>query len=60
MSFTEEQVLFQDQLAKAIKMARRLDLKSIIQKVHPLSNYEQAFADLYTKKYAKVVIKMDE
>jgi len=45
---------------KAIKMARRLDLKSIIQKVHPLSNYEQAFADLYTKKYAKVVIKMDE
>ena len=45
---------------KAIKMARRLDLKSLIQRVHPLSQYEKAFEDLYTKKLAKVVIKMDE
>lgn len=45
---------------KAIKMAKRLDLKSIIQRVHPLSNYQQAFEDLYTKKFAKIVIKMDE
>lgn len=45
---------------KAIKVSRRLDLKSIIQKVHPLSQYEKAFEDLFTKKYAKIVIKMDE
>lgn len=45
---------------KAIKMARRLDLDSIIQRVHPLSSYEKAFEDLYTKKFAKIVIKMDE
>lgn len=45
---------------KAIKTAPRLDLKALIQKVHPLSNYQKAFDDLYTKKYAKIVIKMDE
>lgn len=45
---------------KAIKMVNRLDLRRIIQKVYPLSNYQQAFEDLYTNKYAKIVIKMDE
>ena len=45
---------------KAIRMAPRLDLGKLIQRVHPLSRYEQAFEDLYTKKYAKVVLKMDE
>lgn len=45
---------------KAIKVARRLDLESIIQRVYPLSQYEKAFEDLYTKRFAKIVIKMDE
>ncbi len=45
---------------KAIRMAPRLNLKALIQKVHPLSQYEKAFEDLYTKKYAKIVLKMDE
>lgn len=45
---------------KAIKLSHRLDLNSIIQRVYPLSQYEKAFADLYTKKFAKIVIKMDE
>lgn len=45
---------------KAIKMARRVDLDAIIQKVCLLSRYEEAFEALYTKKYAKIVIKMDE
>ena len=45
---------------KAIKLAPRVNLKALIQKEHPLSRYQDAFADLYTKKYAKIVIKMDE
>lgn len=45
---------------KAIRLARRLDLHSIIQRVHPLSRYERAFEDLYTRKFAKIVLKMDE
>ena len=44
----------------AIRMAGRLDLGSLIQRVHPLSNYEQAFADLFSRKFAKIAIKMDE
>lgn len=48
------------QFPKAIRLAHRLDLKSIIQRVHPLSKYEAAFEDLFSKKYAKIVIKMDE
>lgn len=45
---------------KAIRLARRLDLASLIQRVHPLRQYRQAFTDLYSRKYAKIVIKMDE
>mgnify|MGYP004608389249 CR=1 FL=1 len=45
---------------KAIRMAKRVDLRSIIQSVHPLSDYTQAFEDLFSKKFAKVVLKMDE
>ena len=45
---------------KAIKLAPRVNLKALIQKEHPLSRYQDALADLYTKKYAKIVIKMDE
>lgn len=45
---------------KAIRMARRVDLGSVIQRVHPLSNYGQAIDDLFSRKFAKIVIKMDE
>lgn len=45
---------------KAIRIAHRLDLESIIQRLHPLSNYGQAVDDLFSKKFAKVVLKMDE
>lgn len=45
---------------KAIRMAPRLDLASLIQRVHPLSNYQQAFTDLFSRKFAKIVIRMDE
>ncbi len=45
---------------KAIRTAPRLNLNALIQKVYPLSQYEKAFEALYTKKYAKIVLKMDE
>lgn len=45
---------------KAIKMARRMDLKPLIQRIYPLSDYKEAFKDLYSKKYVKIVLKMDE
>jgi (R,R)-butanediol dehydrogenase/meso-butanediol dehydrogenase/diacetyl reductase/L-iditol 2-dehydrogenase len=45
---------------KAIRMARRMDLGSLIQRIYPLSNYGQAIDDLFTKKFVKIVIKMDE
>lgn len=45
---------------KAIKMAKRLDLDSLIQRVYPLSEYEKAVADLCSKKFVKILIKMDE
>ena len=45
---------------KAIRMLPRLDLDSIIQKEYPLSSYEEAVDALCSKKYAKVILKMDE
>lgn len=45
---------------KAIRLARRVDLRTLIQRVHPLSGYQRAIDDLYSKKYVKIVIKMDE
>lgn len=45
---------------KAIRTAPRLNLDAIIQKEVPLSRYTEAFDALYTKKYAKIVLKMDE
>lgn len=45
---------------KAIKMAKRVDLKRLVQRMYPLNQYEKAFEDLYTKRFAKIVIKMDE
>lgn len=45
---------------KSIRMIPRMNMEAIIQKVHPLSDYEKAFEDLLSRKYAKVVIKMDE
>ncbi|HZK26627.1 MAG TPA: alcohol dehydrogenase catalytic domain-containing protein [Thermoclostridium sp.] len=43
---------------KALKIARRMDLKSIVQSVHPLEEHEKAYADLLSKQFARVVIKM--
>ena len=48
------------QFPKSIRMIPRMDFSKIIQKEHTLTNYKQAFEDLYSKKYAKIVIKMDE
>ncbi len=45
---------------KAIRLASRVDLRSLIQRVHPLSGYQQAIDDLYSKCFVKVVIKMNE
>mgnify|MGYP000915463106 CR=1 FL=1 len=45
---------------RAIRMAHRVDLGSLIQRVHPLSNYGQAIDDLFSKRFAKIVLKMDE
>ena len=45
---------------KAIRLAPRINLRAIIQREYPLSCYQDAFAALYTKIYAKIVIKMDE
>ena len=48
------------QFPKSIRMIPRMAFSKIIQKEHTLTNYKQAFEDLYSKKYAKIVIKMDE
>lgn len=45
---------------KAIRVAPRLDLRSLIQRVHPLEAYQQAFAELYSRKFVKIVIGMNE
>jgi len=45
---------------KAIKMVRRMDFKPLIQRVYSLSEYQKAFDDLYSKKFVKIVLKMDE
>lgn len=45
---------------KAIRTAQRVNLKALIQRVYPLSEYKEAFEDLYNKKQVKIVLKMDE
>jgi (R,R)-butanediol dehydrogenase/meso-butanediol dehydrogenase/diacetyl reductase/L-iditol 2-dehydrogenase len=45
---------------KAINIAARLDLEALIQKEYPLSQYDKAFESMMSKKYAKVVMKMDD
>lgn len=45
---------------EAIKLLPRMNMESLIQRVYPLSEYANAFTDLYANKYVKSVIKMDE
>lgn len=45
---------------KAIKTIGRMNMDAIIQKEFPLSRYNEAVEALLEKKYAKVIIKMDE
>lgn len=45
---------------KAIRLAQRIDLRALIQRVHPLNDYQQAIDDLYSKRFVKIVIKMNE
>jgi threonine dehydrogenase-like Zn-dependent dehydrogenase len=43
---------------KSIRMAGRMNLAALIQKSYKLDDYKQAFDDLFSKKFAKIVIKM--
>ena len=45
---------------KAIKMAKCIDLKSLIQRIYPLNEYEIAYKDLCSKRFAKIILKMDQ
>lgn len=51
-------VLFSDRcVERTIRMLPRMDFSKIIQRVHPLEEYEQAFADMLSGQYIKVVFK---
>lgn len=45
---------------KAMRTVKRMDFKPIIQKVYPLSQYQEAVDALLSNKYAKVMLKMNE
>lgn len=45
---------------KAIKTLKRMNFNPIIQKVYPLSRYQEAVEALLSNKYAKVMLKMNE
>lgn len=49
-----------DQFERVIPMLRRVNLEPIVQKVYPLEEYEQAFADQLSGKYAKIVFKCND
>jgi len=51
-------VLFSDRcVEKTIRMLPRMDMSNIIQRVHPLENFEEAFDDMRSGQYIKVVLK---
>jgi (R,R)-butanediol dehydrogenase/meso-butanediol dehydrogenase/diacetyl reductase/L-iditol 2-dehydrogenase len=50
--------LFSDRcFERAVRMLPRMDFRNIIQRVHPLADYEKAFADAQSGQYIKVVLK---
>ena len=51
-------VLFSDRgFERTVRMLPRMDFSKIIQRVHPLEDYEKAFSDMSSGQYAKVVFK---
>ena len=51
-------VLFSDRcFERAVRMLPRMDFSEIIQRVHPLEEYDKAFADMQSGQYIKVVLK---
>lgn len=51
-------VLFSDRcVERTIRMLPRMDFSNIIQRIHPLEDYEQAFEDMRSGRYIKVVFE---
>lgn len=51
-------VLFSDRcMERTIRILHRMDFSQIIQRVHPLEEYEQAFNDVRSGQFIKVVLK---
>jgi len=49
-----------DIFPRVTSVLNRLELESLIQREYPLSDYEQAFSDQFTGKYAKVMLKCND
>ncbi len=51
-------VLFSDRcFERAVRMLPRMDFSEIIQRVHPLEDFDKAFEDMRSGQYIKVVLK---
>lgn len=54
-------VLFSDRcFEKAVRLLPRIDFSNIIQRVHPLDDYDKAFSDMASGQYIKVVLKCND
>ena len=54
-------VLFSDRcFERAVRMLPRMDFTNIIQRVHPLADYNKAFDDMKSGQYIKVVLKCND
>ncbi len=54
-------VLFSDRcVERAVRMLPRMDFTNIIQRVHPLEDFDKAFADMGSGQYIKVILKCND
>ena len=54
-------VLFSDRcFEKAVRLLPRMDFTDIIQREHPLADYDKAFADMASGQYIKVVLRCND
>ena len=49
-----------DSFEKTVRILPRMNFKPIVQKIYAIDDYEKAFADQTSGKYAKIVFQMDQ